>query len=333
MHCISILVFLLNQFGVAVSDSCFWTVKKINTFLEPLRSWEEQNWNQIPFYSTNNNNKLPVIETLRDVNAYTDDLVSLLSINTLGVIGLFSYLTWFFMLLTSIAIIFVLLNAINATNPFKFFTMLNYIFYMSHNALTSKRAVILIFSANTAIIFTGFYITFLSSLPTLTSSIITSVVFSILILILMLPVCFFLNWGLYAPIYVKGQSISKSLLFEALTDYMHFLSFFIRLNIQLIRLLVICGVFFTYNEMYFEFIYPNYNNNSLILNINLSSYLNATVGYIIGLIMNILYEIGHLWAIIMMQSNAFGLIVFVITQFLYSAYILENLLSFFEKKN
>ena len=93
-----------------------------------------------------------------------------------------------------------------------------------------------------------------------------------IIIVILIPLSLLFNWGFYAPIYVKGQSIKKFLLIEVVTDYIHFISFFLRINIQLIRLVILSAVFYMYNEMYYEFIYPEYNFNNLNI-IQTSDYL------------------------------------------------------------
>lgn len=148
----------------------------------------------------------------------------------------------------------------------------------------------------------------------------------LLYLVALLPINLIYNWGAYFPIYVKGQSIKKNIFVELMTDYIHLLSFFLRINIQLIRLVIITCVFYMYNEMYVEFIYPT---------LNASSDLGGTLGYLyagaafaLKLAANLIYEVGHLWIMVGMQSGAFMMIIFVITQFLYSVYLLHRLQPF-----
>lgn len=81
-----------------------------------------------------------------------------------------------------------------------------------------------------------------------------------------------------------------------------------------------------YNEMYVEFIYPTLastNADSSVL-----GYVYAGAGFALKLTANLLYEVGHLWIMVGMQSGAFMMIIFVITQFLYSVYLINRLQPF-----
>lgn len=145
-------------------------------------------------------------------------------------------------------------------------------------------------------------------------------------LVALLPINLIYNWGTYFPIYIKGQSIKKNIIIELMTDYIHILSFFLRINIQLIRLVIITCTFYLYNEMYVEFIYPTLNSTPA--NSGILGYIYAGAAFALKLIANVLYEIGHLWIMVGMQSGAFMMIIFVITQFLYSIYLIQRLQPF-----
>ena len=152
----------------------------------------------------------------------------------------------------------------------------------------------------------------------------------IISLVAIIPLLLLLNWGTYTPIYVKGQSIKKNIIFELLTDIIHLLSFFLRINIQLIRVVIFAGVSYTYSELYLELIYPYILTDftqitSLALWLDLYT---ATTAICEGTA-HLLFEIGHLWSIVGMQSGAFMLIVFIITQFLYTTYLLIRMQEYF----
>lgn len=155
----------------------------------------------------------------------------------------------------------------------------------------------------------------------------------IVTIVILIPLSLLFNWGFYAPIYIKGQSIKKNLLIEFFTDYIHFISFFLRINIQLIRLVILSSIFYMYNEMYYEFIHPIYNLNVLYFTpVYFSDYLYIGLESIFIIILNIFYEISHFWVLLFMQSNAFGVIVFIITQFLYTVYLFNRVQMFFLNK-
>ena len=81
-----------------------------------------------------------------------------------------------------------------------------------------------------------------------------------------------------------------------------------------------------YNEMYVEFIYPTLDSNNLSNN-NLGFIYTGAL-FFLKLTANLLYEIGHLWVMVGMQSGAFIMIIFIITQFLYSVYLIKRLHSY-----
>ena len=109
------------------------------------------------------------------------------------------------------------------------------------------------------------------------------------------------------------------------------LSFFLRINIQLIRLVIVGCVFFMYNEMYVEFIYPTLDASPNTTSGVLGAVAAGSL-FLLKLTASLLYEIGHLWVIVGMQSGAFAMIVFVITQFLYSVYLINKLQSYLKNK-
>lgn len=115
---------------------------------------------------------------------------------------------------------------------------------------------------------------------------------ALLYLVALIPINLIYNWGAYFPIYIKGQSIKKNVFVELVTDYIHLLSFFLRINIQLIRVVIITCVFYMYNEMYVEFIYPTLNSASS--HHGALGYIYAGAGFALKLTANLLYEVGHL---------------------------------------
>ena len=70
------------------------------------------------------------------------------------------------------------------------------------------------------------------------------------------------------------------------------LSFFLRINIQLIRLVIISCVFYMYNEMYVEFIYPTLTSDSR--GQGAIEYVYAGAAFALKLAANLIYEVGHL---------------------------------------
>lgn len=114
----------------------------------------------------------------------------------------------------------------------------------------------------------------------------------LLYLVALVPINLIYNWGTYFPIYIKGQSNKKNIFIELMTDYIHLLSFFLRINIQLIRLVIITCVFYMYNEMYIEFIYPSLSSSCIDKSV--LGYIYAGAGFALKLVANLLYEVSHL---------------------------------------
>jgi hypothetical protein len=93
-----------------------------------------------------------------------------------------------------------------------------------------------------------------------------------------------LNYRAFFMTYIRGNVGLKPLLFELILDYINLIAFFLRFNIQLIRIIIITAIFFLYNELFEEFIYPNYDLN-LTLNITLTN--------LVLIFANMIYEVGH----------------------------------------
>lgn len=161
-------------------------------------------------------------------------------------------------------------------------------------------------------------------------------IFSIfLLMILLWPISLIYNWGTYFTIYIKGESTMGNLLGQVVMDYFYVVSFFLRINLQFLRLVVLSGVFIVYNEFYFEFIYPVYNFelNSITIT-NWTDYTLIGIKMILTIIFRFIYELGHMWVVLIMQANAFAMILFLILQSLHTVYLFHKLQNFFKyKKN
>lgn len=87
----------------------------------------------------------------------------------------------------------------------------------------------------------------------------------------------------------------SNLIGQVIMDYFYVVSFFLRINLQFIRIVVLSGVFIIYNEFYFEFIYPNYNFNNIELNnASWSDYTFIGLKFVITSILRFIYELGHM---------------------------------------
>jgi len=99
-----------------------------------------------------------------------------------------------------------------------------------------------------------------------------------------IPLMLLINYKAFFMAYIRGNVGLKPLLMELVLDYINLIASFLRFNIQLIRILIITAIFFLYNELFEEFIYPNYSGE-LSLDINVTNLMLIFV--------NILYEVGH----------------------------------------
>jgi hypothetical protein len=114
-------------------------------------------------------------------------------------------------------------------------------------------------------------------------------------LVVLVPVVLLLNWGAYSPAYVKGQSVKRSVLVELATDLVHLLSFFLRINIQLIRVVIFGCVSYAYSELYLELIAPSaLSDYSAIAGSGLVDSLSLASSYVLDTFARLLYEVGHL---------------------------------------
>ena len=86
-----------------------------------------------------------------------------------------------------------------------------------------------------------------------------------------------------------------NLLGQVVMDYFYVVSFFLRINLQFLRLITLSGVFIVYNEFYFEFIYPIYNFDVLQFTpVSWDDYAFIGVKTIIAAIFRFIYELGHM---------------------------------------
>ena len=150
--------------------------------------------------------------------------------------------------------------------------------------------------------------------------------------ILLIPCYLLFSYGAYFIAYIKGGSLKKNIFFEFLTDSLNLLSFFLRINIQFIRIALILFMFILYDEQYYSMVYPWYN--TLTLNSNLTTfndYLYYYTNVILSTILRGLYELAHFWVIFFMQATVFALISTMLIQFLYTLYVIKQLIVFFNK--
>ncbi len=236
----------------------------------------------------------------------------------------------------SILVLFfsILMSALNYLNrQFNILAFIQRFLLVIENEFLAARSFLIIISLLTATLLLGSLSPVFSiKTPVLTYLLISSVATSLFMIILW-PISLIYNWGSYFTIYIKGESTMGNLLGQVVMDYFYVVSFFLRINLQFLRLITLSGVFIVYNEFYFEFIYPIYNFDVLQFTpVSWDDYAFIGVKTIIAAIFRFIYELGHMWVVVIMQANAFSMILFLILQSLHTVYLAQKLQSFFKAK-
>lgn len=207
-----------------------------------------------------------------------------------------------------------------------------FLLVVENEFLAARSFLIIIALLSTTLFLGGLSPMFSLKTPALTYLLI-SAVFTFLLMITLWPISLIYNWGSYFTIYIKGESTMGNLLGQVVMDYFYVISFFLRINLQFLRLITLSGVFIVYNEFYFEFIYPVYNFASINFSpVSWNDY--AFIGFktIISAILRFVYELGHMWVVLIMQANALAMILFLILQSLHTVYLAQKLQSYFKSK-
>lgn len=223
------------------------------------------------------------------------------------------------------------LSALN--RQFNLLTFLKRFFLVIENEFTAPRSLLIIIALlSSTLLASTLFPAFSFKTPAMIYLIATSILL-LLSMVLLWPISLIYNWGTYASIYIKGESTMSNLLGQVVMDYFYVVSFFLRINLQFLRLVVLSGVFIVYNEFYFEFIYPNYNFESLNFNpVTWDDYAFLGVKFVITAILRFIYELGHMWVVLIMQANAFVMILFLILQSLHTVYLAQRMQSYFYSK-
>ena len=151
------------------------------------------------------------------------------------------------------------------------------------------------------------------------------------------------TYGFFFIIYLKGSTSKNSINMELVTDLINLVSYFSRISLQLVRLAIILGTFFLYNEVYLDYIYPFFSvkikiYSTLFFSTNFTSptsYLDIIVLTLkthIGIILHFLYELIHFFILFLTQSTAFSMVILILLQFLYTSLTDVNLEKFFSTK-
>ena len=114
------------------------------------------------------------------------------------------------------------------------------------------------------ILFLGSF-AFISLLIPTISIFLSFVFYSLLLLVvsvLIIPVYLIYSYGIFYIAYIRGSSLKKNIFFELLVDGLNLTSYFLRINIQFIRIFLVIAMFFLYDEQYYDFVIPLYCINT-----------------------------------------------------------------------
>jgi len=223
-----------------------------------------------------------------------------------------------------------------------FITIIDY-FVLSNITITPTNKIYLTFAKNSVnnihdfglltLILLSLLVANLFSLfyfiPVQYNSFLVWVLILLVFITIILPVYILKNYGSYYLSYLRGAGLSNLLLKEIFDDFVSVLSFFLRINIQLIRVLI-ATIFFAVVCDYWE--HTGAVSYNMMLEGNLVTfldYLSFGSTYIWFVLFRLLYEVGHFWILFFIQTNAFSMILVMLVQFLYVCYLIERLESFF----
>lgn len=176
--------------------------------------------------------------------------------------------------------------------------------------------------------FQWFFISYMSSPMFVICMAVAGVLFT---LISVIAIYLINTYGFFFIIYLKGSTSKNSINMELVTDLINLVSYFSRISLQLVRLAIILGTFFLYNEVYVDYIYPFFSTNF----ISSTSYLDIIVLTLkthVGIILHFLYELIHFFILFLTQSTAFSMVILILLQFLYTSLTDVNLEKFFSTK-
>lgn len=135
--------------------------------------------------------------------------------------------------------------------------------------------------------------------------------------LVLIPLTMLYNFGFSFIITVRGSSASLSLLYELIIDYVNLMSFFLRLVIQFIRVVVIGVVYLGYNHLFLTY-------NCWVAFIPVFEVLTSiTFDNIFELLIHFGFELLHTFIIFLMQMFALCVMVFWLAQFLFSLFVID----------
>lgn len=134
----------------------------------------------------------------------------------------------------------------------------------------------------------------------------------LLILLTFIPTSLLINFGFFLVVSLRGASASLSVLYELTLDYINLVSYYLRLCVQLVRLVIITVTFYGYNHLIVTYSYIfHYSSAQEIITGSLP---------LTSMALRLVFEAGHVFVMFIAQLGAFCLMVFWLFQFLFTLF-------------
>lgn len=128
--------------------------------------------------------------------------------------------------------------------------------------------------------------------------------------LILLPLTALYNFGYYFIINIKGSGSSLSFFYELVQDNINLLSFFLRVYIQLVRLITITVTYFGYNHLVLS-----YNFTSTEFSLNSS----------VIVLIRFLFELVHTIIIFIAQMLSLMIMILWLFQFLFTVFVNKSM--------
>lgn len=167
-----------------------------------------------------------------------------------------------------------------------------FLYYVEHELSNVSNFTILL-SLASLIVFLDL-LTFVSSVTAIYyNSVIGWVAILVVFMVLVIPIFILHDHSFYFLAFLRGSSTKSLLLWELVVDYINVVSFFLRINIQLIRVLIVTIFFMIFNEAYEANLgYPTVNTYGPST-LTFQDYYIFALGKLTQTILYMLYELGH----------------------------------------
>lgn len=155
------------------------------------------------------------------------------------------------------------------------------------------------------------------------------------IIILSMPLLLSYDFGLNFLTYVRGIAPSSIFLVEMVYDYISLMSFFVRLVVQGVRIILMLLVFISLQDLIMLSNWHNYLQQDNFwtelssLNLSLSSISYYLLFSFPSKVLYWIYELGHTFFVITAQFFSFFAMVFWLFFFLYTFFVIEKFENYF----